>query len=236
MAGGRRETGGAAGDMLGAMTRNSRPGPWPGGVLIVVVALLVRADMAGDRSLVYLLKPLATLIVIVVAWLGTRPEPYRTWVLLGLGASLTGDVFLMLPQDLFVAGLAAFLVAHLCYLRAFTRDGGFSGVLATGVPLLALGIGLGTVLWPGLGGLKVPVACYIAVILAMAWQALERWRLGSHAGARAAGIGALFFVASDATLGVSRFRADFAGATAVILGTYYAAQWFIAGSVARRAS
>ena len=36
--------------------------------------------------------------------------------------SLAGDVFLMLPRDAFVAGLAAFLVAHVCYVVGFWTD------------------------------------------------------------------------------------------------------------------
>ena len=37
--------------------------------------------------------------------------------------SLAGDVLLMLPRDQFVAGLSAFLVAHLCYIAGFWTDG-----------------------------------------------------------------------------------------------------------------
>ena len=43
-------------------------------------------------------------------------------VLAGLGLSLVGDVALMIPQG-FLAGLVAFLLAHLAYLVAFTRGG-----------------------------------------------------------------------------------------------------------------
>jgi len=45
----------------------------------------------------------------------------------------------------------------------------------------------------------------------------------------------VLFVASDATLGLVRFRADFAGSRAVVLGTYYLAQWMIATSALVRA-
>ena len=36
-----------------------------------------------------------------------------------LSLSLAGDVLLMVRKDLFVAGLAAFLLAHLAYVGAF---------------------------------------------------------------------------------------------------------------------
>ena len=64
----------------------------------------------------YICKPLATLLIL---WLASRTvEPvsprYRRAVLIGITLSLLGDVFLMLPYDLFVPGLVAFLLAHVC--------------------------------------------------------------------------------------------------------------------------
>ena len=73
------------------------------------------------------------------------------------------------------------------------------------------------------------------VILTMAWQALERSRLGAHEGAWWAAVGAVLFVASDAALALVRFRADFAGSRAFVLGTYFLAQWMIATSALVRA-
>jgi uncharacterized membrane protein YhhN len=100
---------------------------------------------------------------------------------------------------------------------------------------MLIGVGLTWYLWEGLGPMKAPVVAYVLVILTMAWQACERWRLRSHAGARLAGLGALSFVTSDAALGIARFRGDFAGSAAVILGFYYVAQFLIARSVHLRA-
>ncbi len=205
-------------------------------LLLAAVAFLLRAVSIGDLPQVYVFKPLATLLVIALAVSDTRQVagPYRTWVVAGLVASLVGDVLLMLPQDLFLPGLGAFLVAHLCYLRAFTRDARFSGVLLTGVPLVVVAGVVLRLMWPGLGGLAVPVVLYVAVIVLMAWQALERWRQGSHGGAAWAAAGALLFMASDAALGIARFRGAFPGSQVFVLATYYAAQFLIAGSVRRR--
>ena len=47
----------------------------------------------------------------------------RPWFVAALVFSLAGDVLLMLPREQFVAGLAAFLVAHLCYIVGFWTDG-----------------------------------------------------------------------------------------------------------------
>jgi len=83
-------------------------------------------------------------------------------------------------------------------------------------------------LWPSLGGLKAPVAVYVAAILLMAWQAANRWLALGDGGSAAAFAGALLFVASDSALAWGRFRGEFRGSQAVVLGTYFAAQWLIA--------
>ena len=205
--------------------------------LLAAFALLMRAEWGGDVTQVYVFKPLATALVIALvvpaAW--SRGDHYARLVAFGLLLSLVGDVFLMLPSDRFVAGLTAFLLAHLCYIAAFTRDGGFSAGGSTGRPLFALGAIVLALLWPFLGPLRVPVLAYMLVIVVMAWQALERSRQSAHDGAWWAAVGAVTFVASDAALALARFRGDFAGSRVVVLGTYYLAQWLIATSVLVRA-
>lgn len=205
--------------------------------LAVAVAFLLRAEYAGVQGQVFLFKPLATILVITLAfplaW-GTT-DAYARCILAGLTCSLAGDVFLMLPGDRFVAGLASFLVAHLFYIGAFTRDGGCSHGSATALPLVAIGAIVLSLLWPFLGPLRLPVLAYMLVILVMAWQALERSRLGAHEGAWWGAVGAVLFVASDSALGLARFRGDIPGSRAFVLVTYYLAQWMIATSALVRA-
>ena len=83
-------------------------------------------------------------------------------------------------------------------------------------------------LWPHLGKLKAPVSVYVAAILLMVWQALNRWMATGDAGSALALAGALLFVASDSALAWNRFKAEFKSAQVVVLGTYFAAQWLIA--------
>lgn len=199
--------------------------------------LLVQADISGNRPLVYLWKPLAIITVTgMAAFAPPRPTPrYRTLVVTALLWSLAGDVLLMLPGNFFAAGLGCFLVAHLCYISAFATHG--SGTKASIVALIPLALIAGVMLavvWPGLGTLRVPVVLYIGVIAAMAWQAWGRWLRIRSAGALRAGIGALFFLASDGTLALNRFGSptgNTANVTIIILSTYLAAQWLIASSV-----
>jgi uncharacterized membrane protein YhhN len=65
----------------------------------------------------------------------------------------------------------------------------------------------------------------------MAWLAFEMWIQTQMTFALLAFAGALLFVISDAILAINRFRGGFTSANALILATYFAAQWFIASSV-----
>jgi uncharacterized membrane protein YhhN len=136
----------------------------------------------------------------------------------------------MLPSDRFVAGLVAFLIAHLCYIAAFVAE---IRALAWWplIPLVAFGIVSYIILAPYLGKQKSPVLIYTVVILTMVWLAWERWSQTSQSGALLASVGAVLFVISDMILAINRFRGACKPAQALNLTTYFAAQCLIASSV-----
>jgi uncharacterized membrane protein YhhN len=74
-------------------------------------------------------------------------------------------------------------------------------------------------LWPGLGGLAVPVLVYIAALTTMAATAI-----GSEARYPPVAWGALLFVVSDSLIGISRFREPVPMGDCLVWGTYYVAQ------------
>ncbi len=201
-------------------------------LLIASAVVCLLGEYLGVAELIYFGKPVATLAVILLAARSTTPvnSRYRALITVGLVCSLAGDVFLMLPSDHFIAGLASFLVAHLCYIAAFAGNGGgLRDPKAAAVFIVALV--MLTVLWPSLGALRVPVVVYVSVIATMAWQAIARWRrLGSTDAAMAAA-GATLFLVSDSALALRKFRGDFPASALVVLGTYWVAQWCIARSV-----
>jgi len=88
-------------------------GAW---TLLVLAAALSAGDWLAvardDKRLEYVCKPgaLAALIGVAVT-LDPAHGDVRAWFVLALALSLAGDVFLMLPSDRFVAGLASFLPA-----------------------------------------------------------------------------------------------------------------------------
>jgi uncharacterized membrane protein YhhN len=184
-------------------------------------------------------KPLATVLVIATA-LAWPPitSRYRRRIVVGLICSLLGDVLLMWPADLFVAGLVAFLIGHLYFISGFLGDSrlGTRPLAWLGCLLLAA-LNLAW-LWPSIPpALRGAVVVYALVLAAMAAQALGRaW---SHAGdalarpARRAAIGGALFMLGDSLLAWDRFHGALPLAAVWVLGSYYAAVWFIARSVAR---
>ncbi len=200
--------------------------------VVLGMVVLIAAEQTGRVELVYFAKPLTTSLIGLIAWAARSADRrYRQWILVGLALSLFGDVFLMLPGNWFVPGLASFLAAHLAYIVAFTGGRRAFGEWRPLVPLAIFGIGALAMLWPGLGDLQIPVTAYLAAIVTMGWQANARAIEFRDRGARLAAIGSIFFVASDGLLAWNRFREPFPWAGPAITVTYLAAQWLIARSV-----
>ncbi|MCA9938102.1 MAG: lysoplasmalogenase [Anaerolineales bacterium] len=200
-------------------------------ILILFLATgAIWSDVADRKQLHYLLKPLSTILIIGLA-LVTAPAPrpfYATAIVVGLVFSLGGDIFLMLPQDRFLAGLISFLLAHLAYIAAFVSVAGFHLAPVFLASLLIYGIVLFQLLWPGMGKMRGPAFVYMLAILTMAWQAGGLWQSTGASGHMLAAVGALFFVLSDSLLAYNRFRHPIPGGRVLVLGTYYLAQWLIA--------
>ncbi|NOZ75693.1 MAG: lysoplasmalogenase [FCB group bacterium] len=201
-------------------------------LILLGAVITIVAEMNQDQTLVYVYKPMTTIFILVLAWVGGRTAgPYRTRILLGLLFSLAGDVFLMWPDQLFLAGLVSFLIAHIAYITAFAT-GRQTRFTLTVLPFAIFGLLIYALLLPGLGDLRWPVLIYIAVILTMGWQAVERTRSNPLLGWLAP-VGAVLFILSDATLAWNKFHTPLEWSRIVVLGTYYPAQMLIALTVRR---
>jgi uncharacterized membrane protein YhhN len=200
---------------------------------IGISSLLTILGQYRSRALLYVFKPLTTAMIIAVAWETGResPDTYHWLILAGLVFSLAGDVFLMLPRDRFVPGLVSFLIAHLLYIAAFGQDSSFLAAPLLALPFAGAGAILLAVLLPKAGKLKVPVLVYATAIVVMGWQAATRWQVVADEAAFCAMLGAILFMLSDSVLAINRFAKPFRAAEALLLITYFTAQWLIALSV-----
>src|SRR6185503_7174995 len=119
-----------------------------------------------------------------------------------------------------------------CYIAAFA-DGAVLTPVAAGTAAVLAGFAVAMLryLWPHVRRLRVPVTTYVGALTVMAWCAVARATApGAGTVEAAAAIGATSFLLSDSVLAVNRFARPFAGAHAVVMVTYYAAQMLIARS------
>ena len=202
-------------------------------VLTLAVAAVDWWAVGTDRRRVeYVAKPL-TMVVLIAAALAIDPTDgtQRTWFVVALVLSLAGDVFLMLPRDLFVPGLASFLLGHVAYIVGLLTGGVSATGLIVGVVIIAVALPLvgGRVLRAVRAGdepeLTVPVTLYVLVISAMVVSA-------GASGSALALAGALSFYASDALIAWTRFIQPLAWGRVAVMVTYHAAQIALVASLA----
>lgn len=150
-------------------------------------------------------------------------------LLLALLASVAGDVLLAIPaENSFMRGLLAFFVAHIFYVGLFVKNRlPFEDVSSLRMRVATLcwaGAGLGAYfLFPGLGGMMLPVFAYILILALMATTALL-----SRFPIRLVGGGAILFLISDTVLGVRTFLDLEAGGPLAVWIPYYLGQLFLA--------
>jgi uncharacterized membrane protein YhhN len=160
-----------------------------------------------------------------------RDPGMQAWFVAALALSLLGDVFLMLPQDLFVQGLSAFLLAHVAYIVGLHVDGVeavpfLAGIVAAMLLLAIIGRRILNAIRAGEDRvLAGPVVAYMFVIAAMAASAIGTTNV-------AAAVGASLFVTSDALIAWNRFIHAQARGPIAIITTYHLGQILLAVSVA----
>jgi uncharacterized membrane protein YhhN len=197
--------------------------------------LAIVADHFRLRRLLFVCKPLTTVLILMVAALASESMgPWHKWlVVAGLAASVLGDIFLMFEESHFVAGLASFLVAHVLYTCAFVSGAtGLQWTASAWTGVAVIGVLL-AILLPRTGALKWPVAVYAMAIGVMLLAAVAQSQTPWSERAPWALAGAILFVTSDALLALNKFVQPFALNRVLVLGTYFPAQWLIALSAGR---
>lgn len=185
-------------------------------------------------SVRHVFKPLTLVFLIGVALTLDPFDPaVRAWLVVGLVFGLGGDVFLMLEERFFIAGLGSFLLGHLAYVVALvlgpTSLGWALGGLAVVVAASAV-VGrriVGAVAGGEQRAMAGPVAAYLLVISAMvvaAFATAAPWAI----------VGALLFYASDAILGWNRFVEPRRLGPISVMVTYHLGQaglvaWLVTG-------
>jgi uncharacterized membrane protein YhhN len=187
-----------------------------------VIAILDWWAVGTDRrSIERWAKPGVMVFLIVAAVLIPAESDWiRWWIVIGLAFGLVGDVLLF--QDRFIPGAAAFLVGHLAYIVALVPiehplPAVVFGLVIVGAFAISLGRCIGRGAWgqsPLLGGI---VIAYMITIGAVVVLAVGSW-------STVAGIAALLFMTSDTLLAWARFVGSAPGGRVAVMVTYQLAQ------------
>jgi len=197
-----------------------------GCIALVVFQLL---DYDVEAAIAKLIASTAFVAVAIQA--GALHSRYGQLILLGLVASWFGDRFLVgQTRSFFLAGLGAFLLAHIAYIGAFVVNG-ISGrwIAVAALPVAAIGLAVSVWLTPHIPPeLVVPVRAYTAVISLMVIAAIGTRGRGATMLILA---GALLFFLSD--LSVAALRLVQTGLPTYVWGLplYYSGQLCLAASV-----
>lgn len=160
-----------------------------------------------------------------IEWLRDRDN-----MILGMALSFSclGDIFLDLPGNYFVPGLASFLVAHFIYILLFVRNWPrplkpTGGQMILSAAVLVFSLMQSNWLAPNLGAMAKPVMVYICAITVMVVTSVL-----AGFSKRYVWIGAMLFMISDSMIAAGRFKTPVPMAEYLIWGTYYLGQYCIA--------
>ena len=200
-------------------------------ITLIVALIAISTSYLKLIDWFYILKPLTTVLILVLPIIYIKPKlnRYALLIILGLCFCLMGDV-LLLFEYLFIYGLVSFLIGHILFSYAFTTINGFLYNYKPLVFLVIFAIAMFYVLKDNLGQLLIPVILYIVCIVIMAWQALNLYFLKSSNVYKWIAVGAILFLISDAVLAYNMFVVNFTFSEVIILSTYWSAIAFIAFS------
>ena len=166
-------------------------------------------------------KPFPLIILLILLKPNSK---YRTFIFIGFIFSLAGDVFLMKLVDQFIFGLAAFLIAHVFYVIAFTKRVKSLKLLSS-LPFYILAGALAFYFYPYLDKMALPVLIYIFVIMTMVWRAYLQKNYNKFA--IYAFAGAVLFAISDSNIALTKFVQDYDYSKIVTIILYWSAQFLI---------
>ena len=205
------------------------------GIALVIATINWIAVAKKWVMIIYITKP--AVILALISWLilngGLQGQSF--YFIIGLVFSLAGDIFLMLPNEKFIAGLISFLLAHIAYILGFSS--GIPDFSIAGLILLIL-VGLNAfVIFRrisdglkslGQDTLQIPVLFYTIIIGIMLVSALltmvspnSEW---NPFPSLLVSFGAVLFFVSDTLLAWNKFVVPIKFGNLMVIITYHFAQ------------
>lgn len=202
-------------------------------LFFILVSLL---DVAG----IYLQNPLLQtvckplIIPSLMAWYMIKTDAMNKWYAIALFFSFTGDVLLLDKINLFIFGIAAFLITQVIYIFIFSK--GLAKVsrkkkITSILPFLLFYSVLISVLAPNLNDLLIPVMVYGMAISIFGTIALLNYLADKNKLNMTLLQGALLFILSDSMIALNKFHEAQSFYPVTIMLTYIVAQYLIASYV-----
>jgi uncharacterized membrane protein YhhN len=204
------------------------------GFALVIAAINWLAVAKKWVKIKYITKPAVPLALIFWLILNGGFQGQLIFFVIGLIFSIAGDIFLMLPNEKFVAALVSFLFAHIAFILGFSS--GIPNFSAPGLILLILvGLNAFEIYRRISNGLRsrgqesfiTPVLIYAIVISLMLVSALltmvgpnSEW---NPFPSMMVSFGALFFVFSDTLLAWNKFVNPIKFGDIFVIVTYHLA-------------
>lgn len=198
---------------------------------LILAALNLVAAAADIPVLGNASKPLLMPALGLYFYQSTQKTPLNKFIYLALFFSFLGDTLLMFVDyagSFFLAGLVAFLLAHIIYIIMninFVNDQESKMKLQwqDGIFFL-VGLFIFSIIKNDLGDMYIPTIIYTTVICIMGLSARKRWKKTEMNDFWWVMGGAVLFIVSDSILAINKFTHPFPQAGFLIMLTYLAGQ------------
>lgn len=202
-------------------------------VALVFATLTALATWKKNGWLEFIAKPAVMIVLFIYLLTSAGLTGAGLWFGLGILFSLTGDVLLLWLDRMFLYGLAAFLLAQICYVIGFnippTSISGMAVLLALIIALSGARVIrriLSALVQKGQAHMRLPVAVYGIIISLMLLSAMLKltdttW---SASAALLVTVGAFLFYLSDIVLAWLKFVTPIQNGRVINIGLYHLGQ------------
>lgn len=214
-------------------------------VYLVIAVITITTRVLEIDEIQNMFKPMLMPILMIFVFVNSRFRTvYSRYILFALFFSMLGDIFLMPYFDIFIFGLASFLIAHVFYIFAFLRnnkliEGIRKGKLSMTALIIAFLVLIFVLVQSMLASntdfvLIIAVVVYASVITFMVLTSISSFYNHKTFEKKLILIGAILFMLSDSIIAINKFVLPIPLSGLWIMSTYTLAQWLIiVGSVAR---
>jgi uncharacterized membrane protein YhhN len=198
-------------------------------IFFLTVSLLDIIGVAISNSqLQIIFKPMIILSLMCLYYFSV--EKKNNWYLLALAFSLMGDILLMDKNNLFLYGIASFLITQLLFVYIIVKhieQSSTKDKLFAAIPFLIYFLTLISTLKPNLGEFLIPVIVYGIAISIFGSISLLNYLVNKTRNSQILVYGAVLFIASDSMIALHKFHEPRIYYPVIIMLTYVLAQYLI---------